>query len=188
MRAVIALVLLVGCGKEPAKSSGAHAGSATTEGGTTKRSDELLGALIADGTQWKRSETAFGTAELPDGDGWVISDGQAKHPDGTVVTLMSRDGIESSALAELTASWQASLSNRAASYRADAPAFGSVKGNHAARVDASFTDGVAFKMRDYLIITPGGRAAIISGSTPAANPPTRLAAIVDHIAATVQLK
>lgn len=188
MRAVIALVLLVGCGKEPAKSSGAHAGSATTEGGTTKKSDELLGELIADGTKWKRAETTFGTAELPDGGGWTVEPGLIQHTDGSMVLLQTLEGVEPSAIADYTATWLASNERDGAKYVAGKPTFGTIKGNQAARIESTFDNGEKFRTRDYLVITPSGRVTVVSGRTPEASPPTRLAAIVDHIVATAQLK
>jgi hypothetical protein len=188
MRAVIALVLLVGCGQEPAKSSGAHAGSATVEGGTTKKSDELLGELIADDTKWKRAETTFGTAELPDGGGWTVTPGLLEHTDGSMVLLQTVEGIEPSAIAEYTATWLANNQNEGLKYEPGKPTFGTVKGNQAARIEGTFDNGEQFKTRAYIVITPTGRVAIVYGRTPIASPPTRLAAIVDHIVATVQLK
>ena len=187
MRAIAALILLAACGNEPAKSSGAHAGSAVTEGGTTKQPDELLGAPITDGTKWKRAETTFGTAELPDGDGWTLETGLIEHADGSMVLLESSDGVKQS-IADYTAGWIATNESNGLDFKAGPPTFGTVKGNPAARIESTFNNGAAWKTRAYIVITPGDRVMIVNGRVPETAPPTRLAALVDHIVATAQLK
>ena len=181
---VIAIALLAGCKSKPSGDSGAHAGSATETGGSTKAANELITGDGAGppGVQWKRVETPFGTAELPDGGT------QVQHEDGTVIMLQAQGGIAPDQLADYLVSYDEVQQRDAPKYAKGKETIGTLKGNTAARVEATFDNGTKFETRDYVIITPTSKVAAISGRAPASVPAPRLAALVDHIAATAQIK
>ncbi len=193
--ALIAVALVGGAckGDQPAGSGAAHGGSATETGGASKQPDELItgDAKGPDGVAWKRVETPFGTAELPDGGGWSLHTDtpmQVQHEDGTVIMLQAQGGIDPDQLAEYLTSYDEVQRRDAPKYAKGKETIGSLKGNTAARVESTFDNGTKFETRDYVIITPTRKVAGISGRAPTTVPAARLAALVDHIAATAQIK
>ncbi len=191
----LTLVAASGCkGGSGSKSGagGAHAGSATTEGGTTKRADELIGDVPrTDGISWKRVDLPFGTAEIPDGSGWSLESGatmQVVHADGTVIMFQAQPGVKPSQLAEYLQAYDATQKQDAPKYAEVARTLGTVKGTTAARVDGTYEHERKFLTHDYILITQTGDVAAVSGRAPAGPAAAKLAAVVDHIVATAQLK
>ncbi len=175
-----------------AGEGGAHGGSATTEGGTTKRPDELIGDVPkTDGIAWKRVELPFGTAEVPDGSGWSLQPNgsvQVAHTDGTVIMFQTQPDVKPSQLADYLQAYDATQKQDAPKYAEVSRKMGTVKGTTAARIEGTYEHEQKFQTHDYILITQTGTVAAISGRAPDGPAAARLAAVVDHIVATAQIK
>lgn len=133
----------------------------------------------------------FGSLEVPDGQGWTVNKGcptQIGGEDGTVVMLQSQDDITPDQRDDYLAGYHDVQMRDAPKYERVKQETGDILGAPGARVEGKFDNGTAFVTRDYLVFTKGegrprGRAHAVRRPGAA-----KLAALIDHMTATLAVK
>jgi hypothetical protein len=180
----VLIAAAAGCGEK--KDASGQSGEAAGSGGA-----QLLAAdaRAPDGVAFKKLDLPFGAIQVPEGEGWSVAEGaaaQVQHEDGTVIMLQAQDGISPDQRDDYLASYHDVQTRDAPRYERVAQETGDVAGAPGARVEGKFDNGTKFVTRDYLVFK-GGKVVIVGGRTPAASS-SALAALVDHMTASLTVK
>ncbi|MBK9069569.1 MAG: hypothetical protein IPL79_00955 [Myxococcales bacterium] len=186
--AMVALLALVGCGKDEA-GKGDAAGKAGKAAGEKPLIELAATPPVLDKGEWQPVSFGGLTFLAPGGDGWKKSDSGGSielRQKSTNITLVfqSQDGILSNQRAEYTPLFIEVNERDAPQYAVTAQANGSVAGFPAVRIEATFDNGKAHTTRDYLLFAKG-RVILVMGRVPNKHA-DQLVAIVDYIAASAK--
>jgi hypothetical protein len=159
-------------------------------GAACKKAGSNEPSLVADakgpaGMTWKPHTQPYGTIEIPAAEGWKLEGDQVEGPEGTVVMLSSESGVDPADQREdwFKANLEANTRD-APKYARTGTSKGSVNGNMAARIEATFELDEPYVIRDY-VVQAGTNAIFVSARTPTKNA-AALAPIVDHMVSSIK--
>lgn len=138
------------------------------------------------GVSFARVDVSSGSIEFPTGAGWRVAGDQAEHSDRTTILIQIMYNTEPTRLDELLESYDEGQRHDVPKYKRTAHRKGTIGGEIAARIEATYDGGTKFVIRDYLRFK-NGKGISISGRTPATNA-AALAPLVDYVVASMQFK